>query len=279
MKPLDPRLVRQAGPARRHIVACVGLGAATAVLVLIQAQLLATGIARVVEHSVGAGALGGLLVGLGGVVAGRAVIGWATEVVSQRSAAAVKSELRRKVVAHVAARGPSALDGGSRAEVATLAGGGLDALDGYFSRYLPQLVLAVIVPAVVVARLLVADLTSALIVVLTVPLIPVFMVLVGQATETTTARRWDALGRLSHHFFDVVTGLPTLKAFGRGKAQAAAVRRITDEYRATTMATLRVAFLSSLVLELLATLSVALVAVGVGLRLVDGRLGCPPVSS
>ena len=272
MKPLDPRLLHQARAARRHIATCVILGAATAALVLVQAQLLATGIARVVERSVGAGALTSLLLGLGGVVAGRAAIVWATEAASQRSAAAVKSELRRQVVAHVAGRGPAALDGGGRAEIATLAIDGLDDLDGYFSRYLPQLVLAVIVPAVVIVRLLAADPTSAVIVVLTVPLIPVFMVLIGLATEAATARRWQALARLSHHFLDVVTGLPTLKAFGRGKAQAESVLRVTEDYRATTMSTLRVAFLSSLVLELLATLSVALVAVSVGLRLVDGRL-------
>jgi thiol reductant ABC exporter CydD subunit len=272
VRPLDPRLLRHARAARRHIALCVVLGAATAGLVLVQAQLLATGIARVVDRSVGAGAVAGILLGLGAVVAGRALVAGTTEAVSQRSAAAVKSELRRQLVAHAAELGPVAQAGTGRAEVATLAVDGLDDLDGYFSRYLPQLVLAVIVPTVVIARLFVADPTSAVIVVLTVPLIPVFMALIGMATEAATARRWDALVRLSHHFLDVVSGLPTLKVFGRARAQADSVRRITDEYRTTTMATLRIAFLSSFVLELLATLSVALVAVGVGLRMVDGEL-------
>ena len=156
--------------------------------------------------------------------------------------------------------------------MSTLATRGIDALDGYFGQYLPQLVLAVIVPIAVIARLLPADVTAVVIIVLTLPLIPVFMILVGRATEASNAKRWDALARLSHHFLDVVSGLQTLKVFGRAKAQAESVRRTTDRYRVTTMATLRIAFLSSLVLELLATLSVALVAVSIGLRLVDGGL-------
>ena len=172
----------------------------------------------------------------------------------------------------MAQRGVGLGPGVGRADVATLAGPGLDALDDYFGRYLPQLVLAVIVPAAVVARLVTVDVTATVIVVLTLPLVPVFMILVGRATEAANARRWRALTRLSHHFLDVVAGLPTLKAFGRAKAQAEAVRTTTDRYRATTMKTLRIAFLSSLTLELLATLSVALVAVSVGLRLVDGAI-------
>ena len=183
----------------------------------------------------------------------------------------MKSQLRRRLVAHTAALGPDA--SATRSEVATLATRGVDALDGYFGQYLPQLVLAVTVPIVVLAWLLPADLTAAITVAVTLPLIPVFMVLIGKATETSNAKRWDALTRLSHHFLDVIAGLQTLKVFGRAKAQADSVRATTDRYRATTMATLKIAFLSSLVLELIATLSVALVAVSVGLRLVDGGIG------
>ena len=156
-------------------------------------------------------------------------------------------------------------------EVALLATRGLDALDGYFGRYLPQLALAAIVPFAVVVCLLAVDVVAALTVAVTVPLIPVFMVLIGKMSETHRARRWAALGRLAHRFTDVVAGLPTLRAYGRAEAQVAILRGITDAYRATTMATLRVAFLSALALELLATISVALVAVGVGLRLAVGR--------
>jgi len=157
--------------------------------------------------------------------------------------------------------------------VITLVTKGLDALDAYFARYLPQLVLAVLVPVVVLGRLLGADLVATLTIAFTLPLIPVFMALVGMQTEAANRRQFRLLARLSHHFLDVVAGLSTLKIFGRAGAQAATIRRISDEQRRATMRTLRLAFLSSLVLELLATLSVALVAVGIGLRLVDGKLG------
>lgn len=162
--------------------------------------------------------------------------------------------------------------GASGGEVVALATRGLDALDAYFSRYLPQLVLAAIVPVVVIVCLATADLVATLTVALTVPLIPLFMVLIGSATERRRQRRWDALTRLSSHFLDVVAGLPTLRAFGRSGAQLERLERVTDDYRRESMATLRVAFLSAFALELAATLSVALVAVGVALRLVDGSM-------
>jgi ATP-binding cassette subfamily C protein CydCD len=272
MKPLDPRLVRYARATAGHLALAVVLGLATALLVIAQADLLARGIAGVVAADGSTGALAGVLGWLALVVAARGGIAWARDAGSHRAAARVKSQLRRQVVARAARLGPQRLGGPGRAEVATLATRGLDALDAYFGQYLPQLVLAVIVPLAVLVRLVGADLTAAVTVALTVPLIPVFMVLVGLATQAANRRRWRALERLSHHFLDVVAGLPTLKVFGRARAQATAIRHSTDRYRTTTMGTLRIAFLSSLVLELLATLSVALVAVGVGLRLVHGDL-------
>lgn len=271
MKPVDPRLFRTARSSVPHLLATVVLGTATAVLVVVQAGLIATAVARVIERR-GADGLTPLLVGLAAAIGGRAVLTWATEVVSHRASAVVKSELRAQLVDRASRIAADPASGGRRAEVAALAGSGLDALDGYFSKYLPQLVLAVVVPLVVLLQLLRTDLTATLTVALTLPLIPVFMILVGMATESANARRWDALTRLGHHFLDIVEGMPTLRAFGRGTAQADLVRESTDRYRSTTMATLRIAFLSSLILETLATLSVALVAVGVGLRMVDGNL-------
>ncbi len=153
-----------------------------------------------------------------------------------------------------------------------LATSGIDALDSYFARYLPQLFLAVIIPVTVVIVVLDADWISAVIIAVTVPLIPLFMALVGASTSVRMQRQARLLQRLAGHFLDVVAGLPTLKVFGRAKAQAAAVRDITNRYRTATMATLKVAFLSSLILELLATFSVALVAVSIGLRLLGGHL-------
>lgn len=269
MKPLDPRLLRYAKATRAHLAVVVVLGLCTAALVIVQAELLSRGIARVVDGG-GRGALTSILTGLALVIAGRMVIAWFHDSSAQRSSARIKSQLRGQLVARAASLGPDAT--ATRTEVATLTTRGVDALDGYFGQYLPQLVLAIIVPFAVIVRLLPADVTATAIIVITLPLIPVFMILVGRATEASNAKRWEALARLSHHFLDVVSGLETLKVFGRAKAQAESVRHTTDRYRVSTMATLRIAFLSSLVLELLATLSVALVAVSIGLRLVDGGL-------
>ena len=268
MKPLDPRLLRYARTTRTYLAVTVGLGVLLAVLIVAQATLLADGITAVFLHGAGLHRLTGTLGALAAVVAGRAAVAWAQEVASARAAAGVKSELRQRLLTHLARLGPR----GGTGELTTLAGRGLDALDAYFARYLPQLVLAGLVPAIVLARLLGADLVATATIALTLPLIPVFMILIGLRTEAANRRQFRLLARLSHHFLDVVAGLPTLTLFGRARRQAATIRRISGEQRRLTMRTLRTAFLSSLVLELLATLSVALVAVGIGLRLVSGHL-------
>ena len=270
MKPLDPRLLRRARAARTFLVGSVLIGIATGLLVVVQAVLLARGIADVVLRGSGVGRVAWQLAA---VVAARAALLWLQEVVAQRAAAAVKSTLRRQVLEHSLKLGPAWLSGERSSALTTLLTKGLDDLDPYFARYLPQLVLAATVPAGVVGWMATGDLIAAGTVLVTLPLIPVFMALVGLATQAHSSRRQHALAVLAHHFSDVVAGLPTLKLFGRAKAQAAAVRRVTDKHRVASMASLRLAFLSSLVLELLASISVALVAVGVGLRLVDGRLG------
>ncbi|BBH70608.1 hypothetical protein ACTI_72930 [Actinoplanes sp. OR16] len=265
MKPLDPRLIRYARATRAYLAATVVLGAAQAALLICQAVLLANAITAVFLSSGSVDVLP-----LVAVVAARALAAWLQEVASARSAASVKSELRRRLLAHIASSGP-----GSRrpaGEVAALAGHGLDALDAYFARYLPQLVLSVLVPGLLLVRLFPADVIATVTIAVTLPLIPLFMVLVGMHTEAQNRRQFRLLARLSHHFLDVVAGLPTLKLFGRARAQAGIIKRISEDQRRHTMRTLRTAFLSSLVLELLATLSVALVAVGIGLRLVSGNL-------
>jgi thiol reductant ABC exporter CydD subunit len=267
--PVDPRLLRYAGATRRYLALCVGLGVAVAALVVAQATLLASAISTVF---VGGSGIGATLAGLAVVVCARAGLAWAQETAAHHTAAAVKSELRGRLLAQVVRLGPGWLTQQRTGELSTLATRGVDALDGYFARYLPQLVLAALVPAIVLARLATADLVATVIVALTLPLVPVFMVLIGLSTRDTNRRQFRLLTRLADHFLDVVAGLPTLKVFGRAAAQVDTIRRVTSAYRRATMRTLRVAFLSSLALELLATLSVALVAVAVGLRLVDGRL-------
>ena len=168
--------------------------------------------------------------------------------------------------------GPVWLSRQNSAELTQLTTRGVDGLDAYFSRYLPQLVLAVMVPLCVGLVILTQDLLAAVIVLVTVPLIPVFMILIGLYTQGRVDKQWSTLSRLSGHFVDVVAGMSTLKAFGRAGAQAKTVREIGDRYQSTTMGVLRVSFLSALVLEVLAMLSVALVAVSIGLRLVDGTM-------
>ncbi|GAB3979580.1 hypothetical protein GCM10029978_075330 [Actinoallomurus acanthiterrae] len=264
MRPLDPRLLRYAGAARTHLIGAVVLGAVLTGLVLAQARLLAHALA-------GSGPRRATLAVLLAVVLARALVTYGGEAAALRAAAAVKSQLRRRLVPH-AVRGPGQNAGRITGEVATLATRGLDALDAYFARYLPQLVLACITPLAVLVVVAGADPLSALVIAVTLPLIPVFMVLVGMHTKARTERQWHLLERLGGHFLDVVEGLPTLKVFGRAKAQAKVIRDITGAHRRATMSTLRIAFLSALVLELLSTLAVALVAVEVGLRLLGGGI-------
>ncbi|MFD9904732.1 thiol reductant ABC exporter subunit CydD [Streptomyces sp. NPDC059063] len=272
MKPVDPRLLRYARATRFFLVAVVGLGLVGAVLVVAQAMLIAEVVVGSFQDDLGVGDLGRPLVLLAAVAVGRALVAWLTELAAHRASAAVKSELRGRLVERAGALGPGWLSHQRTGSLITLATRGVDALDDYFSRYLPQLGLAVVVPVAVLARIVTEDWVSAAIIAGTLPLIPVFMMLIGWATQARMDRQWRLLSRLSGHFLDVVAGLPTLKVFGRAKAQAESIRRITGEYRRATMRTLRIAFLSSFALELLATISVALVAVTIGMRLVHGDM-------
>ncbi|MER7731108.1 thiol reductant ABC exporter subunit CydD [Streptomyces erythrochromogenes] len=272
MKPIDPRLLRYARSTRLFLGAVVALGLAGAGLVVGQAMLLAEIVVGAFEQGLDGAALRTPLLLLAAVALGRALITWLTELAAHRASAAVKSELRGRLLDRAAELGPARPGGQRTGSLVSLATRGVDALDDYFSRYLPQLGLAVVVPVAVLARIVTEDWVSAAIIVVTLPLIPVFMVLIGMATQSRMDRQWRLLSRLSGHFLDVVAGLPTLKVFGRAKAQAESIRKITDDYRRATMRTLRIAFLSSFALELLATLSVALVAVTIGMRLVHGEL-------
>ncbi|MFH0517483.1 thiol reductant ABC exporter subunit CydD [Streptomyces sp. M41] len=272
MKPIDPRLLRYARATRLFLVAVIGLGAVGAGLLIAQAMLIAEVVVGAFQHGLSAAELRTPLMLLVAVAIGRAVVAWLTELAAHRASAAVKSELRRRLLERAAELGPGRLSGQRTGSLVALATRGVDALDDYFSRYLPQLGLAVVVPMAVLARIVTEDWVSAAIIVGTLPLIPVFMMLIGWATQSRMDRQWRLLSRLSGHFLDVVAGLPTLKVFGRAKAQAESIRRITGEYRRATMRTLRIAFISSFALELLATLSVALVAVTIGMRLVHGEM-------
>src|SRR4029450_5369874 len=249
-----------------------------AVLVLLQATLLA----RFVAQAFAGASLRDVsrdLVVLGLAFGGRGVLAWGFELAGRRAASSVLSELRLALVERRLRHQPLALDGGggggggAAGAAAASAVQGVAGLEAYFARYLPQVVLASIVPVVVLAWVAAIDLTTAAVMFVTLPLVPVFMWLIGRYTEERTRERWQALRLLSGHFLDVVRGLPTLQAFNRSRPQAGVLAEVGERYRRTTMATLRVGFLSGSVLELAATLGVALVAVTVGVRMADGGLG------
>jgi ATP-binding cassette, subfamily C, bacterial CydD len=267
-RPFDPRLLRRVPAARRDLAVLAILGGLTALLVVAQATALATLLATGIDGRLHRPALAGFVA----TVAVRALVSWAQGTVAARAAATVKATLRADLLRAVGRHGPTWVAGQRAGQLATLTGRGLDALDPYFTGYLPQLVLGVTVPVAVLARILLADWSSALIIALTIPLIPVFGALLGWQAQAATERQWRRLSLLGGHFLDMVAGLPTLRAFGRARAQVDVVRRMADGHRRATMRTLRIAFLSALVLELVATLSVALVAVPVGIRLLGGGI-------
>ncbi|WP_241982151.1 thiol reductant ABC exporter subunit CydD [Cryobacterium ruanii] len=271
MRPLDRRLLHYASAARRFLLIGALLGFAQTVVVIAFAWLLT----RAITLAVAGERLSEIvptLAALAGAIVLRSVLIWLLEVSANRGAALVKSQLRARVMATLAARGPDWVASRQSARLSTVATTGLDALDNYFARYLPQLLLTMIATPILITVMLWQDLASGLTVIIVIPLIPIFMILIGRATQTVQQEQWQALQRLSTSFLDVVGGLGTLKIYGRERRQFVLLRSITEQYRARTMKVLRVSFLSGFVLELAASLSVAIIAVSIGLRLIDGSL-------
>ena len=271
MRALDPRLLGRTKSVRPLMIVDCALGTATALAVLLGATMLARIAARAF-HGTPLHKLWLDFALLVAAFAARGAFAWAMEVAGRRAAWGVLSELRLALVSKRLVTQPAATDGAGAAEITAVSVQGVEALEGYFARYLPQVVLASIVPFVVIAWVAVLDLEAAVIMLLTLPLVPVFMWLIGTYTADRTRKRWQALRTLSNHFLDVVRGLPTLRAFGRARDEAAIVGQVSDRYRRATIETLRISFLSGSVLELAATIGVALVAVTAGVRLVDGTL-------
>jgi len=268
MRPFDPRLLRAAPAARSDAALLVAAGAGVALAAVGSAYALARTLAAAADGRLDTAALAGFVLAFGL----RALLAAASGLAAARMSATVKAQLRDDLLTAVGDRGPAWLTGQRAGELATLTGRGLDALDGYFTGYLPQLILGVTIPVAVLVTLALNDLTSAIIVLVTLPLLPIFGILIGWQTQAATEKQWRRLQMLGGHFLDMVAGLPTLRAFGRAQAQVTAVRKMADQHRIATMQTLRIAFLSALVLELVGTISVALVAVPVGLRLLSGGL-------
>lgn len=263
--PVDPRLVRRARATAPFLAALVVVGIATAALILAQAHLLSGAISETFEsHSLAT--ITPYLPGIALVFVARAALAWINEWLSHRAVADVKSQLRADIMR---ARLRRPLDASTNsASLVNLTTKGLDDLDGYYSKFLPQLVLAVVVPLILGIAVLRVDVWSALVVVLTIGLIPFFMALIGWTTQAQIERRFAVAQRLANHFADLVAGLPTLQVFGRARGQLTGLRRSEQANHHETMKTLRVSFLSSFALEFIATLSVAIVAVEIGLRVV-----------
>ncbi len=269
---LDPRLLRAAAAVRLALALTVLLGTLGGVAIVAQAWLLSRAIDRVF---IGGQSLAGVetLLLLFLVLAGlRAVLAWSSELTAHHVADQVKADLRHRLAAHLLALGPAYVQGERSGELTATLVDGVEALDAYFRQYLPQLALAALVPLAVLLFVFPLDPVSGIILLLTAPLIPIFMILIGSAAEALTRRQWTALGRMSAHFLDILQGLSTLKALGRSREQLRSIAAVSDRYRRTTMGVLRVTFISALVLEMVATLSTAVVAVQVGLRLLYGQL-------
>lgn len=270
MKPFDPRLLRAVPAARRPVLVLAATGIASGVVTIATAFSLSAVVVAVVDGTDLATPLTWLL----GLFAVRAVLAAVTEWVAAWAGVSVSSALRAALLRRWGTVDADArLDAGSAVSLATA---GTAAVEPYAARFLPTLVTAAVVPALAIGTLVVVDWPSALVVVLTLPLLPVFAALIGKATAESTERRWAALAALSGHFLDVVRGLPTLVTYGRARRQVTTVREVSERHRRATMETLRIAFLSSAALELLATISVAIVAVTVGLRLSTGSMALGP---
>ncbi|WP_139417294.1 thiol reductant ABC exporter subunit CydD [Agromyces laixinhei] len=270
MKPLDPRLLRRSRSARRFIAAGGALALVQSGAIVAFAWALATLVTGILDGRRMPEAVS-LLVLLVAAASVRAAAAWAWDVVGTAGATRVKGELRRELLEALEAD-PEGLPGFPTARIATLLGPGLDALDAYFGQYLPQLVSTIVVTPVLVTMAWFADPLSGLVLVIVLPLIPVFMALIGMATQVVQRRQWESLATLSRGFLEVVGGLSTLLLFRRAERQTARIRAVTDDYRSHAMKVLRITFLSGFTLEFAASLSVALVAVSIGLRLVVGDM-------
>jgi ATP-binding cassette subfamily C protein CydD len=265
-------LIRQAWAARLALAFTVGLGLLGGVTIVGQARFVSRAVSQVFLEGAALRQVSGLLLALLILASLRAAFTWGSEVAANRVAVQVKSRLRERLTAHLLALGPAYTHGERSGELANTAVEGIEALDAYFRHYLSQLALAALVPLTVLLFVFPLDWVSGLVLLLTAPLIPLFMILIGNTAEAMTRRQWTALSRMSAHFLDVLQGLTTLKLLGRSREQIRTIAQISGQFREATMNVLRIAFLSALVLEMVATLSTAVVAVQIGLRLLYGHL-------
>jgi ATP-binding cassette subfamily C protein CydD len=269
---LDRRLLKETRRVCTPLTLTVGCGWLAGALLVGQALCLSRTIAQVFLADRILSDVQWLLLVMVALGLARSALVWGSQVAAQRVAGAVKSDLRARLSAHLLALGPAYVRDERTGELTTTAIEGIEALDAYFGQYLPQLATAALVPLTIFIFVTPLDFISGLVLLLTAPLIPLFMILIGSQADRLTRRQWASLSRMSAHFLDVLQGLSTLKLLGRSRQQAENIAQVSDRYRRTTMAVLRVTFLSALMLELVATISTAVVAVTVGLRLLYGHL-------
>ena len=269
---LNTRLFLQIRGVRSYLIVTVALSTVLSVLIVFQAHYLSTIINNVFLLRQTVQQVGMLLLIFLGIILLRACLVWGSTIVAHQVAARIKTVLRTRLLAHLFALGPAYTKGERSGELINTIVEGVEALDAYFSQYVPQLFLSVLIPLTVLIAVFSIDTFSGLVLLITAPLLPFLMALVGLMARAESKRQWRLLSLMSAHFLDVLQGMTTLKLFGRGKAQVETVRRVSDRFREATMSLLRVSFLSSLVLEMGATVSTAIVAVEAGLRLLYGHM-------
>jgi len=269
---LDRRLLSSARTARKSLAATISLGAADGIVIVFQAWAISRVVSAAFLDDAGLSQIQSELILLLLLSLLRLALSTFREVAAQRAANHVKSDIRNRLLSHLFALGPAYTLGERSGELTNTIQEGVEALDAYIRQYLPQLALAAIIPLAIFLFILPVDLLSAFVMLLTAPLIPIFMVLIGDAAEAQTRRQWSVLSAMSASFLDAIQGLTTLKILGRSRAMITEIVNVSERFRNSTMRVLRVAFLSAFVLEMVATISTAVVAVEIGLRLLYGRI-------
>lgn len=264
---IDKQLFGEAKQYKGRFFLLVVLGVGAGGLAVLQAYYMANLIDGAFIKKLDIGEMKVWLLLLAVVMGGRSIVAWLTEWAAHTFAGLIKRDIRQRLVRHMTALGPAYLAEEQSGELVTLLTEGVENLEPYFAKYLPQVFAAAAIPVLVLGTVLPVDWGTGLLLLVTAPLIPVFMMLIGRMAQSRNEQQWETLSRLSAHFLDVLQGLATLKIFGRSREQAQVVERMSRQFRHTTLGVLRIAFLSALVLELAATISTAIVAVTVGIRL------------
>ena len=268
---VDRRLFERARGAGTDLAFTIAIGVASGTLVVFQASYLSRTINGVFLEDLGLPDVRPFLLSYLAIAVVRSSFTWVEEIFAQRLASWVKIDLRATLTEHLETLGPGYVRGERTGELTHTIVGGVESLDAYLAQYLPRLARAAILPVVVLAFILPRDAISGVIMLVTAPLIPLFVVLIGSMAKARTRRQWLIASRMSARFLDLLQGLETLKLLGRSRETEETIRRASEQFQHATMSVLKVAFLSSLVLEMTATVSTALVAVGVGLRLLSAK--------